>query len=479
MRKLTPWTSYGFAVIHFAATVLGKPLDPWQQWLVIHLGELLPDGRPRFREVLVIVARQNGKTHLCTVLALYWLYVERQPLVFGTSNKLDYAKDSWENAKDWALETPALAGRTRRPRVGNGQQDLPTTDRCHYRIGAANEDGGRSKSIDRAIGDELRQQRDWTAYLAMTPALNARPHGQVVFITNMGDSRSVVLNSLRADAMADIDGGVERPVGLFEWSAPAGSHPTDRAAQAAANPQLGRRMDPDVIALAAEKVARPGADPVKLAGFQTEMLCIAADQLDPAIDAAAWAAAAQPAPLDRDARPAACIDVAPDGLHATLAVALALPDGRVRGEVVAAWSGTDALERLRAELPGWVARVRPRSLGWFPGGPAAAVDADIRDRGRRGWPPRGVTVTEIKGDQAAVCMGLAERVRADRFLHSGQELLDVQARHAEKLKTPGERWVFTRSGAGHVDALYATAGAVHLARILPKRRPPTRVHSAG
>src|ERR1700742_2146374 len=68
LRRLTPQTSYGFRVIWFAAVVLGQPLDPWQQWLVIHLGELLPDGRPRFRRVLVLVARQNGKTHLCKVL---------------------------------------------------------------------------------------------------------------------------------------------------------------------------------------------------------------------------------------------------------------------------------------------------------------------------------------------------------------------------------------------------------------------------
>ena len=64
LRELTPQTSYGYAVIYFAAVVLGRPLDPWQQWLVIHLGELLPDGLPRFRKVLVVVARQNGKTLL-------------------------------------------------------------------------------------------------------------------------------------------------------------------------------------------------------------------------------------------------------------------------------------------------------------------------------------------------------------------------------------------------------------------------------
>src|ERR1041384_5823800 len=61
---LTPETTYGFAVIVFARDVLKMPLDPWQEFLVIHAGELLADNRPRFKKILLIVARQNGKTTL-------------------------------------------------------------------------------------------------------------------------------------------------------------------------------------------------------------------------------------------------------------------------------------------------------------------------------------------------------------------------------------------------------------------------------
>jgi hypothetical protein len=98
LRELTPETSYGFAVIEFAEHVLLEPLDPWQQWLVIHAGELLPDGRPRFRTVLVLVARQAGKTHALKVLGLYWQFVEQWPLILGMSTNLDYAREAWEKA---------------------------------------------------------------------------------------------------------------------------------------------------------------------------------------------------------------------------------------------------------------------------------------------------------------------------------------------------------------------------------------------
>jgi hypothetical protein len=91
---LTEHTSFGFDVAWFAEHVLGTPLDPWERWLAIHAGELLPNGLPRFRHVLVIVARQNGKTWLLTVLALYWLFVEQVGLILSTSSALEYAREA-------------------------------------------------------------------------------------------------------------------------------------------------------------------------------------------------------------------------------------------------------------------------------------------------------------------------------------------------------------------------------------------------
>jgi hypothetical protein len=476
LRPLTSRTSYGYRVVWFAAYVLHEPLDPWQQWLVIHLGELLDDGRPRFREALIIVARQNGKTHLCKVLALFWLFVERWPMVFGTSTNLEQAKEAWEYACDLATATPALAARIppRGIRIGNGQQVLSTTDRCRYKIGAADRKGGRGKSIDRAIGDELREQRTWEAYHAASFAMNARPKAQVVYITNQGDARAAVLTSLRASGLD----GTDPRLGLFEWSAPPGTHPMDADGWAAANPQLGRRMDYDTLRGAALRVSKPGADPEEVTGFLTEVLCMAVTVLDPAVAPAAWAAAAAPGPLhEATGRLAACLDVAPDGQHASLAVAGLLADGRVRVEIVHIWEGSDALEQARRTLRPMLAVIKPAQFGWFPAGPAAVIDADLRDRskeGRAAWPPRGMTVQEIKSDAPAVCMGFAEQVGAYRVAHSGQELLDAQIGSAEKLHMPGDRWVFRRGAAAHVDAVYAAAGAVHLVRTGRVRRDVVR-----
>ena len=102
LRELTEETSLGFAAIRFAENVLKVHLLPWQRWLLIHMLELREDGSFRFRNVVVLVARQNGKTHLSKVLSLFFLFVLRVGLVLGIAQDLDIAEDTWRDACDLA-----------------------------------------------------------------------------------------------------------------------------------------------------------------------------------------------------------------------------------------------------------------------------------------------------------------------------------------------------------------------------------------
>lgn len=89
-----------------------------------------------------------------------------------------------------------------------------------------------------------------------------------------------------------------------------------------------------------------------------------------------------------------------------------------------------------------------------------------------------MTVEEIRRDVAAVCMGFAELVGARQILQSGDTMLDAHVLVAEKLLKSNQTWVFARpigddgAAAAYIDAAYAVAGAVHLARTLPP--PPPR-----
>lgn len=478
LRDLTPETSYGYDVIEFADTVLGEPLDPWQAWTVIHAGELLPDGRPRFRTVLVLVARQQGKTHLLRVLALYWLYVEQQPLVLGTSTNRDTAKESWRLAVATAQTNPHLRAELGRNgvREANGEETLTTAAGCRYRIAASNRRGGRGMTINRLVLDELREHQTWAAWNAATYATNAVPDAQTWCLSNQGDDSSIVLDSLRDSALTYLETGVGDPrLGLIEFSSPDGADPTDLTALAQANPSLGIRTDADTLLGAAIRVKAAGGE--ELASFRTESMCQRVHQLDPGIDPDGWAACATADPVDlagHRRRVALCVDVSLDGLHATLAAAATI-DGVTHVEVVAAWSGPGATAALRRELPEQVTRVRPRVVAWFPGGPAAAVAAELAERkGQRGWTPRGTRVAEVSTETAAVCMGLNELVLAGQLRHPDDEMLNAHAAAAQKLWR-GDRWVYARKGRVPIDAAYALAGAVHLARTLPPPPAPVEV----
>ena len=330
---LTADTSYGFDVIDFAGQVLKAPLDAWQRWAVIHAGELLPDGRPRFRKVLIKVARQNGKTHLLVVLSLFWQFVEKHPMLLGTSTKLDYARESWAKAVKMAKATmPDLlpATRTQGVRNANGEQEMQTVDGCRYKISPANEEGGRSMTLNRAILDELRQHHDYSAWDAIIPAGNAVRDFQAFCLSNEGSDRSVVMNDLTDAALAYIETGEGDPrLGYFGWTCPVGSDPTDIEALAQANPNLGYRIDPETLLSDAARAVTLGGE--ALIGFQVESMCMRV-KLDtpPVMPADSWDAC-RDLESRRQGPPAIAVDVSPDRRTTSIAYVGARADGLADG----------------------------------------------------------------------------------------------------------------------------------------------------
>src|SRR5260370_23746643 len=92
LRRLTRATSHGYAVCDFAETI-GEPFLPWQRWLAIHAMELTPDGSYRFRVILVLVARQNGKSTFKRTVSLWRLYVTGARLILGVAQDAGLARE--------------------------------------------------------------------------------------------------------------------------------------------------------------------------------------------------------------------------------------------------------------------------------------------------------------------------------------------------------------------------------------------------
>jgi hypothetical protein len=479
LRELTPETSYGFDVIEFAE-VIGWPLDPWQKWAVIHLGELKEDNTPRFRFALLLVARQNGKTLLCRILILYWMFVEQFPIIIATSTKRETAKFSWQEVIKMArnneilkAELPAI-----HTRETIGEEAFFNYADSRYMFAAPNRNAGRSYSVDRALLDELRDHKNQDTYDGLINAGNARMNFQAVAITNQGDDTSVVLEDQRSAAIEFIETGVGDPsTFLAEWSSPQGSDPTDLNALAYANPNLGVRIPVD--ALMGQALQSKSKGGVKLARFKTEIMCMKVHLLDPAIEPELWdlcgGLAGEKYPKIEEFRRnmVFCLDVSIDASHASL-VAVAKVGNQMYCDVIKTWFGFGCTKSLRSELPELVSTLKPRAFGWFPGGPAAVVASDLKSKNSTfmQWPPRGVQIMEFSAeDVPSICMGLSETVHTAQLAHPKNEMLTGQIKQTQKLKR-GDRWVFTRSTDVPIDATYALAGAVHMTRSLPAPLKP-------
>jgi hypothetical protein len=465
-------------VADFAELVLGVPLLPWQRWLAIHAMELTPDGRYRFRTVVSLVARQNGKTSFVVALALWRLYIDGAGLVMGAAQSRDTAKEAWRRACQAVEASPELSRELAGPpRKTNGDEELALRGGGRYRISATTEGAGRGFSVDMLVMDEIRQQHDWKSWSALSKTVMARPRGQIWCISNAGDDQSVVLNSLRDSALA----GRDQTVGLFEWSAPDGCDLADPEMWAMANPGMGHTVQEEAIRSAL------ATDPPN--GFRTEVLCQRVRSLSGAIDEHAWAAAADPSgSLQRvDAPLIAVIDAAPDGRHVTLAAACVLPGthGRVRVESVAAW---DSLEEARHGIAALMAKrldvgtvnERPRfaALGWYPSGPAAGLGYEIREAAKYtdGVPGRYGEVIDLGGSEVLeLCQEFSVLVTAGQLSHGDDPLLNAHVAGAQRLLSGDGSWRFQRKDMGHCDALYAAAGAAHLAR---KLAPPEDLSAA-
>lgn len=252
LRELMPETSLGFACVEYARTILKKELYPWQEWALIHsleiVGELGNDWRFRFRTVLFLISRQNGKTVLSEVIASFFLNVLGVDSIFGTSLSLDKAEEVWEAVINDQETIPELKADIDRVSRTNGNKRLILTGLRQYKVGAPTRRAGRGDSNDLVMLDEIREQRDWETWSAAAASTSAKPNGLIVCFSNAGDPDSVVLRQLRASAIAKIDGTEaadfggsvdDAALGLFEWSAPEGAETDDLEALAQANPALG------------------------------------------------------------------------------------------------------------------------------------------------------------------------------------------------------------------------------------------------
>ena len=209
MRELTPETSLGFQVIDFAREVLGVILLPWQRAALIRMLELRPDNSLRFQTVVVLVARQNGKSTLAQILTIWLLCIYGWPLILGTAQDLDVAEALWEEVVEIVQGNDELAASIENIVKVNGKKALVLDTGSKYKVKAANRRAGRGLSGNLVLLDEIREHQNWDAWGAITKTTMARAESLILALSNAGDITSRVLRYLRLlghKAIGDPDG---------------------------------------------------------------------------------------------------------------------------------------------------------------------------------------------------------------------------------------------------------------------------------
>ena len=282
LKKLTKANSLGFAFIDFCE-LLGVELLPWQKWLAIHSLETVTEGKQwrfRYRYVIVLISRQNGKTFFEVLLNIFFLFGLKSHLVLGTAQNLDTAVETFEDTVAQVEEVPELYEFLKKVNRGTGKREMVLESGDRYKVIAATRKA-RGLSSDLIMMDELREQTNWEAWGAISKTMMARPTAILFGLSNAGDVSSVVLRHLRLQAHAmlgDPDGIAKNrlglggedmdddTLGLFEWSAAPDCDLNDREQWAMANPSLGYGF---LTERALSSAMKTDPEPI----FRTECLC--------------------------------------------------------------------------------------------------------------------------------------------------------------------------------------------------------------
>lgn len=439
----------------------GIKLDVWQAWLIDRILERYPDdwpdrrlaGRLRYRQCVVSIPRQNGKSVLGAIFALYGLmFHEAGPVVVGVASSAEQARIVYNRVLFVIQSNPSLKKRFAKMTETRG---IKTKDGSGtYEIKASKGAALQGIPTSLSIVDELHITAP-AVWSALVQGTRTRRNGMVLGITTAGDEDSELLIRLyklgmKACEPDTIESGKLQRFGFFLWQAPEAVIPEDddalEAWLLASNPGAyeGRVEIADMIT---DVRAEPEQDVIRYVG--NLFVASVATFLPPE----KWAQNERGKPfpdpgLDGYSRARVSIDRTPDWGHASIHIGVTRY-GITHVEVVASIVRptieilAEACVNLNASVPGGVELF--------------AVDGySLRDLGKE-LDRQGLNVhIGTQGDMLTASSLLYSRVIQRKIRHSGDELLRRQIPRAVR-KNVGDGFRISRRDSSDIDAVIGTA----------------------
>lgn len=221
----------------------GLELDEWQEWLLRHLLERFPAGHPnagelRYRQAVVSMGRQNGKSLLAAILGVYGMLMHQKSgaSVISLASSIDQARIIYNRVLFVIQSNPFLSKRFKKASESRGIVTADGTGR--YDVKPAKEGALQGIPISLCLFDELHLAKKgmWSAAVLGTAQ---REDGIVIGITTAGDQSSETLLDLYKTGQLAASGDKElERFGFFCWEAPQHAKVDDPDALKAANPSI-------------------------------------------------------------------------------------------------------------------------------------------------------------------------------------------------------------------------------------------------
>ena len=225
--------------------MLGLVLLPWQR-LVLDVALDQAADRPAYRDVIVSVPRQSGKSSLALALIVWKLLAAPDMRVLYSAQTRGAAREKLLSSWWPRLAHSPVAGRFRLFR-GFGAETVLCDNGSTLQLLSATESSGHGETTDLVVVDEAWIHQDARVEQAVRPTMATKRGAQMWAMSTAGTSTSSWWRQKLDAGRAAAEMGVADGVCCFEWSAPDGANPADEAVWWQTMPALGRLIDVETV----------------------------------------------------------------------------------------------------------------------------------------------------------------------------------------------------------------------------------------
>jgi phage terminase large subunit-like protein len=242
--RRTRRSTYGGKVAEVAAA-LGLELLPWQRQVADVALEHVR-GQLVYRDVVISVPRQSGKSTLVLTVIVHRLLSARCAALYSAQTRLAARQKLLD---DWVpLIRRSSLSRLFETSRATGQEALyargGTGSRC--RVISSDETAAHGQTASLGMLDEA-WSLDEAAEQAVRPALVTKRAGQLWIASTAGTAKSLWWANKVASGLGSVEAGRTSGLAYFEWSADPGADLTDPAILRSFHPAVDLTIDIETL----------------------------------------------------------------------------------------------------------------------------------------------------------------------------------------------------------------------------------------